>query len=167
MSASFSSFISFPFPLCLHLLWNLPLPLPVTPPEDTPLQIITDSDDESSALGSDGEETSSGGTTFHQHNKSSSKLTNNGSNSNHTKNNHIHHSLSDSAKSSGEEEKFSLSSSTFESIGKDLDLLPPLPLLSGSGLSPKDYQLLVYNRQLKILVTKEVKRPGRSECFFQ
>ncbi|KAK3769954.1 hypothetical protein RRG08_048164 [Elysia crispata] len=130
--------------------------------EDTPLQIITDSDDESSALGSDGEETSSGGTTFHQHNKSSSKLTNNGSNRNHTKNNHIHHSLSDSAKSSGEEEKFSLSSSTFESIGKDLDLLPPLPLLSGSGLSPKDYQLLVYNRQLKILVTKEVKRPGRN-----
>ncbi|GFS17945.1 DEAD/H (Asp-Glu-Ala-Asp/His) box polypeptide 26 (DDX26), mRNA protein [Elysia marginata] len=128
--------------------------------EDTPLQIITDSDDESSSLGSDGEETSSGGVSHSPRKKSHSKLTKNGSSSNYMKNNHINHSLSDSQKNS-EEEKPSVPLSAIESIGKDV--LPPLPLLSGSTLNPKDYQLLVFNRQLKILVTKEVKRPGRSE----
>ncbi|RUS76673.1 hypothetical protein EGW08_015563, partial [Elysia chlorotica] len=148
--------------------------------EDGPLQIIMDSDDESSVLGSDGEETSSGGAIYLQHNKfssSSNKLTNNGSSnsSNHVKsnsNNHIHHSLSDPQKSLADEEEeeeeeksslpLTLSPPAVEnSVGKDL-LLPPLAILSGSGLSDKDYQLLVYNRQLKILVTKEVKRPGRN-----
>lgn len=121
--------------------------------EDTPLQIITDSDDESSSLGSDGEETSSGVISYHQHKKSNIKLTNNSCN--HVKTNHIHHSLSDSAKISEEERP-----SAVENIEKDV--LPPLPLLSGSPLSAKNYQLMVFNRQLKILVTKEVKRPGKN-----
>ncbi|GFN89087.1 Dead/h (asp-glu-ala-asp/his) box polypeptide 26 (ddx26), mRNA protein [Plakobranchus ocellatus] len=140
--------------------------------EDSPLQIITESDDESSSLGSDGEESNSGGFNHLQHRKSNSKgISNNSSSSsgssNHTKSNHINHSLSSPTENLVHDGKQSTQNLKEDSVGKDL--LPPLPFLAGSGPNSKDYQLLLFNRRLKMSVIKEVKRPGRnfSELFKQ
>ncbi|CAG5127720.1 unnamed protein product [Candidula unifasciata] len=102
--------------------------------DETPLQIVTDSDSESTALGSDGEETPA-----YNHITSSPNL----DSSSHSENGVCESdALMDGVKGTD--------SRLFETLAE---------AFVGSK---KDLQVWNFNRQLKGLVTKEVKRPGRN-----
>lgn len=100
------------------------------------MQIVTDSDGESTALGSDGEESSSD----YNHITSNSNLN----------------------PSSHGENGVSESDVLLDGV-KETDNRLFETMAEAFVGSKKDLQVWSFNRQLKSLVTKEVKRPGRSK----
>ncbi|KAH9514600.1 Integrator complex subunit 6 [Bulinus truncatus] len=106
--------------------------------DDTPLQIITDSDDESASLGSDGEKTSS---VFNHVNSSQINSVNS----------HNENGISD---------RGMINSAVEDRLAESLS--------DGFIGSKKEQQAWNFNRHLKTLITKEVKKPGRNfEKLFQ
>lgn len=103
--------------------------------DETPLQIITDSDDEAGSLGSDGEESSS----VFNHMASTPPVASAPSENGHSDSNRVtgsgdglHNRLTDTL--------------TEAFIG-----------------NKKDQQIWIFNKHLKSMITKEVKKPGRSK----
>ncbi|CAL1547176.1 unnamed protein product [Lymnaea stagnalis] len=137
-----------PGPLPRDLPYRRPSTSSITPPsspapstvsdsefesDETPLQIITDSDDDTSSLGSDGEENAS------VYNHMTSPSQNNSSS-------HSENGISDHT-------------TVHESVN-DSRLLDTLAdALIGDK---KELQVWSFNRHLKLMINKEVKRPGRN-----